>query len=254
MRKLVEDTGSDISIFSAFILRLGKKRLGYSCITKGLVSINSGPQIVRAPRKKSNTTTDGFLLLWAEKIVNIIVFSSKLFVYRETYALVTLMYQRPGKVTSVPLFPPVSQCNCYCDRLQRIPLSPTSRLVFNPLEGSRSYVRRMRNLVKYLSLNLSKGLAVGTPSSTLGLNWSTGFGRNMEGGDPKQKSRRDFFYTLLSTKDHMVRILVAESHSALQAVKSLPDGYKYLYIGVSSWRLNVVEASRGEGDREGSST
>lgn len=120
-----------------------------------------------------------FLLLWAEKIVNIIVFSSRLFVYRETYALVTLMYQRPGKVTSVPLFPPVSQCNivtlgqCYCDRLQRIPLSPTSRLVFNPLEGSRSYVRRMRNLVKYLSLNLSKGLAAGTPSSTLGLIWSS---------------------------------------------------------------------------------
>lgn len=51
---------------------------------------------------------------------------------------------------------------CYM-RLQRIPGSSTSTLVFNPLEDSRSYGRRMRNLVEDFILNLSKALAVGTP-------------------------------------------------------------------------------------------
>lgn len=57
---------------------------------------------------------------------------------------------------------------CYM-RLQRIPESSTSTLVFNPLEDSRSYGRKMRNLVEDFSLNLSKVLAVGTPQF---LHWT----------------------------------------------------------------------------------
>lgn len=48
-------------------------------------------------------------------------------------------------------------------RLQKIPESPTSRLVSNPFEDILFFGRRMRNFVEDLNLNLTKVLAVGTP-------------------------------------------------------------------------------------------
>lgn len=50
----------------------------------------------------------------------------------------------------------------YYTRLQRIPGSHTSRLIFNALRDNRSCGKRMRNLMQDLNMKLSKVPAVGT--------------------------------------------------------------------------------------------
>lgn len=82
----------------------------------------------------------------------------------------------------LPACPPVHFHICLLVFLSTFPPvylgSPTSTLAFNPLEDSRFRGGRIRDLMKYLNLKLSKVVAVGTPQS-------------------------DFLTTLLTTKDQM---------------------------------------------------